>query len=528
METEKERLSEINIVIATPGRLLSHMDQTSDFVYDNLQILVLDEADRCLDEGFERTLKAIISGLPKNRQTLLFSATQRKSLSALALLSLKNPEYISVVDQSDHHTPDQLVQKYTVCDDGEKLNILCSFIKSHKKMKILVFVSSCKQARFIYEVFCKLQPGIIISCLHGRQKQTKRLEVFSEFSRKSAICLISTDIASRGLDFPAVDWVFQLDCPEDTDTYIHRVGRTARYNSDGNSLLLLSKTEESGIVEKLRKQKVPIMKTSIKSSKLTNIAPSIQALCTQFPEIKYLAQRAIASYVRGVHLRRDKSTFNVSSISVASLAKSYGLESIPKIRILKSRSSVKNVSRDLENVYKLDDNESIRNGARDVSERGGALPLLNGLRKSRAKYEPTQSESTESSVGHNKEKDPSRDDGIIVLKRKHDEIDIPEAQEKVTMPVNHRKILKLRRREIKNRGTGRHVKFDLDGNATESLKFKSVQSFASEKTLDARRMEYIEKAAKFIEAEDKIDKETARALLREKRARKKLKRSEMV
>jgi ATP-dependent RNA helicase DDX10/DBP4 len=164
LKDERDRLARMNILVSTPGRLLQHMDQTVGFVCDNLQILgtlfcvfmqrwlpltfrlVLDEADRILDMGFARSLNAIISHLPKSRQTLLFSATQTQSVKDLARLSLKDPEFIGVQEKdSEGATPKNLEQHYLVCELDKKLDVLFSFIKSHLQVKVLVFMSSGKQ-----------------------------------------------------------------------------------------------------------------------------------------------------------------------------------------------------------------------------------------------------------------------------------------------------------------------------------------------------------------------------------------------
>lgn len=164
----QERLSRMNILIATPGRLLQHMDQTLLFDTSNVQLLVLDEADRILDMGFSKTIDAIVQNLPPSgptgRQTLLFSATQTNSVQALARLSLRDPAFISVRDaptapgaiasQEDGttkedlrklETPKGLEQHYMVVDLDKKLDTLWSFVKSHLACKTLVFMSSCKQ-----------------------------------------------------------------------------------------------------------------------------------------------------------------------------------------------------------------------------------------------------------------------------------------------------------------------------------------------------------------------------------------------
>ena len=121
-------------------------------------------------------------------------------------------------------------------DLHQKLDVLFSFIKSHIKNKTVIFFSSCAQVRFIHELFCGLQPGIPLLCLHGKIKQAKRTQIYFDFLRKPNAVLFATDVASRGLDFPDVDWVVQMDAPEDEDMYIHRVGRTARNGKAGKAL----------------------------------------------------------------------------------------------------------------------------------------------------------------------------------------------------------------------------------------------------------------------------------------------------
>lgn len=277
---------------------------------------VLDEADRILDMGFQRTLTALLAHLPKSRQTLLFSATQTESISDLARLSLKDPVPIGVSSDptlgaatqipsssssSDPstkskptpsaHLPANLAQHFAVVELDKKLDVLWSFIKAHTQAKTLVFLSSCKQVRFAYAAFCKMQPGVPLLHLHGKQRQPARLATYAAFSRTRHAVLVATDIAARGLDFPAVDWVVQVDAPEDAETYIHRVGRTARYESKGKGLLLLCPNEEQGMLAALRKKGVEVERIRIRPSKTQSVKNMLQKFAFQEPEMKYLGQK---------------------------------------------------------------------------------------------------------------------------------------------------------------------------------------------------------------------------------------------
>ena len=296
LKDERDRLSRMNILVATPGRLLQHMDQTVGFDADNLQMLVLDEADRILDMGFKRTLTALLDHLPKSRQTLLFSATQTDSVADLARLSLKDPTHIGVsTDSSLSSMPKNLEQHYLLVSLDQKLSVLWSFIKTHLQSKTIVFLSSCKQVRFVFETFCRMHPGVSLLHLHGKQKQSARLTMYQRFTGTSHAVLFATDIAARGLDFPAVDWVLQVDAPEDAETYIHRVGRTARYESKGKALLFLMPSEEEGMKAALQKKGIEVAKIKNRQSKTQDIQNQLQNLAFQDPEIKYLGQRVCFS-----------------------------------------------------------------------------------------------------------------------------------------------------------------------------------------------------------------------------------------
>ena len=331
---EQDRIQKTNIVICTPGRLLQHMDETVNFDCSSLKMLVLDEADRILDLGFQHAVNAIIQNLPAQRQTLLFSATQTRSVRDLARLSLVEPEYVAVHENSRHSTPHKLTQSYLVCDLQDKLNVLFSFMRNHLTCKMIVFISSCKQVKFVYEVFRRMRPGIPLMALYGRQKHVKRMAIYTDFCQKKASVLFCTDIAARGLDIPAVDWVLQMDCPEDANTYIHRAGRTARYESGGKSLLFLLPSEEHGMLEELKRKKIPIECIQVNPRKISSIQRKLESFCAQDCEVKQWAQRSFICYLRSVHLQSNKRIFDVHKLSLEQYAASLGLLRPPRVRFM--------------------------------------------------------------------------------------------------------------------------------------------------------------------------------------------------
>ncbi|XP_044756056.1 probable ATP-dependent RNA helicase DDX10 [Coccinella septempunctata] len=339
LKFESKRMDQCNIIICTPGRLLQHMDENPLFDACNLQILILDEADRCMDMGFKATMNAIIANLPLERQTLLFSATQTKSVKDLARLNLKDPSYVAVHEHAQHSTPDTLEQSYVVCELKDKVAILWSFIKNHLKKKCIIFLSTCKQVKFIFEIFSKMRPGVPLMALYSRMHQMRRIKIYEEFSKRSSAILFATDIVARGLDFPEVHWVVQVDCPEDADTYIHRVGRTARFHKGGESLLMLMPSELE-MLEELKKKKIPINKIEINPTKLNDPFRKMETFVVGNTALQYTAKRAFVTYLKSIYMmKKRRDIFNIEALDYDSFAHSYGLTETPRLSFLKAKKN---------------------------------------------------------------------------------------------------------------------------------------------------------------------------------------------
>eukprot|EP00392_Amoebophrya_sp_AT5.2_P018400 g18930.t1 len=205
---EAKRLEKgVTVLVATPGRLLDHMQNTKGFVYHNLTALVLDEADRILEIGFEEELKAICRLLPQKRQTALFSATQTKKVADLVRLSMKRPVFVEVRGESDVATRAGLEQGYVLCPADRRFLLLFTFLKKEKKKKIMVFMSSKHAVKFYHDLLNYID--LPVECIHGDKKQSARQSVFHQFSTAETGVLVCTDVAARGLDIPKVDWIVQ-------------------------------------------------------------------------------------------------------------------------------------------------------------------------------------------------------------------------------------------------------------------------------------------------------------------------------
>lgn len=388
-EEEQLHVIRMHILVATPGRLLQHLEQTPGFDATTLQVLVLDEADRLLDLGFRAQITSILTYIPLSRQTLLFSATQTRSVRDLARLSLNKDtvEFIKAQDGRKHEgenngddndgttaggeaaTPKRLVQNYVVCKLADKLDVLFSFLKTHTKCKIIVFMNSCAQVRFVFDLLCALQPGTPLLALHGKLKQVKRTEIYFDFLKKPSAVLFATDVAARGLDFPSVDWVIQADAPEDAATYIHRVGRTARYKNNGRALMLLLPTEEEGMIPALTKQNIEVTRLTINAAKMTaagTVTKKAAATVASNAEMRRLAEKAFHSYLRSIELMPNKHIFSgLSDDDMGSFAISLGLPETPNIK------RQKNV-----NVDADDQGESAREANREKKNVNRSLQRL--------------------------------------------------------------------------------------------------------------------------------------------------------
>ncbi|XP_066967313.1 probable ATP-dependent RNA helicase DDX10 [Macrobrachium rosenbergii] len=500
LEFEWKRIRTCNIMICTPGRLVQHMTENPDFVIENVQMLVLDEADMCLSMGFAESVNCILEELPSERQTLLFSATQTRDVKDLIRAGCRNPVFCSVHEHSKTATPKTLVESYVVCEAHEKFNFLWSFITFHKKQKILVFLSTCKQVKYIYNIFCKLQPGLSVMGLHGNMKQLKRMAMYEQFCRKKCAVLFATDVAARGLDIPAVHWVVQADCPEDVTTYIHRAGRTARYSMAGEALLILTPSEEKAMVANLKTKNIPIEKIFVDANKQHSINVKVEIVLTKYRELKEDAVRAFKAYIKHIAQMKDKKVFNVLSIDRDAYACSLGLVVTPRIRFLEKLLK-----------QKLDGSEKKKT---EVNHANGV-----------ERYRPTTMDF--GAIDSDEEEDDeflvsSKNQPVVNEILNPDQLDSISKKKKKKIVTKEDIAQKLLRKNIK---INKISKFDDEGNAIVDPTKVQI-SDASESVGPNKRIDINELKA-IIQEEDKVDKKIHNARVKERKQEKKRKEKEL-
>ena len=245
----------VDILVATPGRLLDLMQQGMVDL-SQVQILVLDEADRMLDMGFIHDVKKVLAAVPKDKQSLLFSATFSEEIRELAATLLKNPQSVQVTPRNT--TVQRISQLIHPVGRGKKKALLAHIIQEHNWSQILVFTRTKFGANNVAEFLTK--NGISAMALHGNKSQTARTQSLADFKSGEVRALVATDIAARGIDIDDLPHVVNYDIPNVSEDYVHRIGRTGRAGAEGQAVSLVSLDEEGFMqaIERFTKQDIPV------------------------------------------------------------------------------------------------------------------------------------------------------------------------------------------------------------------------------------------------------------------------------
>ena len=253
----------VDILVATPGRLLDLMNQ-GHVNLNQVEVLILDEADQMFDMGFIHDLKRIVAKVPRQRQTLLFSATMPKEIRQLADQWLNDPVSIQVVPQS---TPaERIKQTVYFVEKRNKPDLLAHCLKEQGATRTLVFTKTKHGADRL--VKCLIEAGVRAAAIHGNKSQASRQRTLAQFKTQSLPVLVATDIASRGLDIDGVSHVFNYDLPMAPEIYVHRIGRTARAGASGIAITFCDNDERSMLreVERITRQRLEVCSSPFDAS----------------------------------------------------------------------------------------------------------------------------------------------------------------------------------------------------------------------------------------------------------------------
>jgi ATP-dependent RNA helicase DDX47/RRP3 len=282
-----------HVVVATPGRLLDHLENTKGFSLRQLKYLVMDEADRLLDLDFGPILDKILKILPRDgRKTYLFSATVSSKVESLQRASLQNPVRVAVsVDK--YQTVSTLIQRYLFVPHKHKDLYLIHVLNELAGQTGIIFTRTVNEAQRVSILLRKL--GFSAIPIHGQLSQQARLAALNKFRAKSKSLLVASDVAARGLDIPSVDLVVNFDLPHDSKTYIHRVGRTARAGKSGNAISFVTQYD----VELWMRTENALGK---KLTEYETVKEEVMVLAERVGD----AQRAAAMEMRDLHQDRGK------------------------------------------------------------------------------------------------------------------------------------------------------------------------------------------------------------------------------
>uniref|UniRef100_A0A0D9WQT9 ATP-dependent RNA helicase n=1 Tax=Leersia perrieri TaxID=77586 RepID=A0A0D9WQT9_9ORYZ len=249
LEQKRMHTNPCQILVATPGRLKDHMENTPGFATRlmGVKVLILDEADRLLDMGFRTDIERIVAALPKQRQTLLFSATVPDEVRQVCHIAMKRDlEFVNTVQEGSEETHSQVKQMHIVAPLDKQFSILYGLLTDHISenvdYKVIVFCTTAKVTSLVAELLSELK--LNVREIHSRKPQSYRTRISKEFKESKGLILVSSDVSARGVDYPNVTLVVQIGVPTDREQYIHRLGRTGRRGNEGSGILLLAPWEE--------------------------------------------------------------------------------------------------------------------------------------------------------------------------------------------------------------------------------------------------------------------------------------------
>merc|ERR1712226_179315 len=369
-----------HVVISTPGRLAELLQLgDKEFVFKsyfrNLQMLILDEADRLLDLGFHEKLTTIFQNLPKQRRTGLVSATQTDSLDDLIKAGLRNPVRVTVHSQPTAkgkltrnaenevaRTPAKLDNYFVECTGERKLDYLLTFLKENLDAKILLFIATSCQVNYFRSFLCKFIPKLTLLMVHGKMKK-KRNQVVEKFRKLRSGVLLSTDLLSRGIDIENIDWVLQYDPPSSASNFVHRCGRTARAEKHGNALIFLMPNEIDYVGYLDVALKAPLNEKRMTAlPEFESSVEQLKAYAQEDRDVLELGTRAFVSYVQAYKKHECSYVFSLKNLNFGEIANGFGLLRLPRMPELGKRdiSAFKRTEIDTSEIKFADESKEVK------------------------------------------------------------------------------------------------------------------------------------------------------------------------
>ena len=360
-----------SIVIATPGRLCDHLNNTPGFKTDKLFMLILDEADMLLEYGFQQELEAILRMLPgpKLRQVCFFSATMSDKCLEVPHMEVNKETLVRINTDTKSSTATRahFEQGYIICPPEQRFLLLYTFMKRRSDKKIIVFLSSRDSVEFYYE-FLRFIGMASVLMLDGGMKQKQRMETYNKFCNAQSGVLLATNVAARGLDLPAIDYVIQFDPPESVESYIHRAGRACRGDTSKKGVgLLFLMSHETKFISFLKAHNVSLFEFEFPADKIINVQAEMENLIATIYYLRRKAQNAYRSFISAYASHHLKKVFNVNKIDLECLGRSFGLTEVPQVDV-PGISLYKNMERE---AAKAAAKAAAANAALDARRKGG-------------------------------------------------------------------------------------------------------------------------------------------------------------
>ncbi|CAG9313341.1 unnamed protein product [Blepharisma stoltei] len=326
----------INLLIATPQRLLYHLSNTSDFNYQELKAIIIDDANAFLSSGLADSISQIEKFLPKSTQKIVFSDTRLNPQNSI--LNLNNQIEIGFENSPDTEQSGQAIQGYVIVKPDQRLNLLYSFLRKHQDKKILVFFNSSNSVKFHNDLFSHF--GLSVNSLYGKQKLQDREEIYKLFCDAELGTLLSTDVLFKGLQIPDCDWIIQYEQPNSAEDYAIKIENAVRANKEGKGLIFLQ-PHENGFTRFLKNN----FEFQYTQNKLTNIQAETQRVIGKNYDLHRFAREAHRDYVLAYHSNHLQEVFNFDSLDLAKIALSFGFETPPRVNIYDKKNEQENSKR---------------------------------------------------------------------------------------------------------------------------------------------------------------------------------------